>query len=49
MLRFSTWKVAVILGICGLGALLALPNLFPRDEYGAAAELAAAPADQPGT
>ena len=32
MLRFSTWKVAVILGICVLGAVLSLPNLFPRDE-----------------
>ena len=32
MLRFSTWKVVVILGICVLGAVLSLPNLFPRDE-----------------
>ncbi len=32
MLRFPAWKVAVILGICVLGVLLSLPNLFARDE-----------------
>ncbi|HEX2479275.1 MAG TPA: protein translocase subunit SecD [Geminicoccaceae bacterium] len=30
MLRFSSWKVAVVLGICVLGLLYSLPNLFPR-------------------
>jgi protein-export membrane protein SecD len=32
MLRFTRWKVAVILGICALGLLLTLPNLFSRAE-----------------
>ncbi len=32
MLRFPTWKVALILGICALGLVLSLPNLFPRAE-----------------
>jgi preprotein translocase subunit SecD len=32
MLRFASWKVAVILGICALGFLLTLPNLFTRDQ-----------------
>jgi preprotein translocase subunit SecD len=32
MLRFPPWKVAVILGICALGVLLSLPNLFARGE-----------------
>jgi preprotein translocase subunit SecD len=30
MLYFARWKVAAILGVIVLGALLALPNLFPR-------------------
>jgi preprotein translocase subunit SecD len=30
MLRFPTWKVAIILGICALGLIYALPNLFSR-------------------
>ncbi|HEX6141359.1 MAG TPA: protein translocase subunit SecD, partial [Geminicoccaceae bacterium] len=30
MLNFPTWKVAVILGICALGVIYSLPNLFPR-------------------
>ena len=32
MLRFPPWKVATILGICVLGILLSLPNLFTRTE-----------------
>jgi preprotein translocase subunit SecD len=32
MLRFAPWKVAVILGICVLGVLLSLPNLFSRTQ-----------------
>src|ERR687892_331333 len=32
MLRFPTWKIAVVLGICLLGLVYALPNLFPRAE-----------------
>ena len=30
MLRFSSWKVALALGICLLGLVYSLPNLFPR-------------------
>jgi preprotein translocase subunit SecD len=30
MLRFPSWKVAVVLGICLLGLVYSLPNLFPR-------------------
>jgi preprotein translocase subunit SecD len=30
MLRFQSWKVAVILGVCLLGLIYSLPNLFPR-------------------
>ena len=30
MLRFSSWKVALVLGICLLGLVYSLPNLFPR-------------------
>jgi preprotein translocase subunit SecD len=30
MLRFPSWKVAVVLGICLLGLIYSLPNLFPR-------------------
>lgn len=29
MMRMPKWKVWTILGLCGLGVLLALPNLFP--------------------
>ena len=32
MLRFPTWKVALILGVCLLGVVLSLPNLFPREQ-----------------
>ena len=32
MLRFSAWKTAIILGICVLGLVYSLPNLFPRAE-----------------
>ena len=32
MLRFSTWKVTVVLGICLLGLIYTLPNLFPREQ-----------------
>jgi preprotein translocase subunit SecD len=32
MLRFPTWKIAIVLGICLLGLVYALPNLFPRAE-----------------
>jgi preprotein translocase subunit SecD len=32
MLRFPTWKVVVILGICLAGVAFSLPNLFPRAE-----------------
>jgi preprotein translocase subunit SecD len=32
MLRFPTWKVVLILGICLVGMLLSLPNLFPREQ-----------------
>ncbi len=32
MLRFPAWKVAVILGICVIGGLLSVPNLFSRDQ-----------------
>jgi preprotein translocase subunit SecD len=32
MLRFSAWKTALILGICMLGVVYSLPNLFPRAE-----------------
>jgi preprotein translocase subunit SecD len=32
MLRFPTWKIALILGVCALGLVYALPNLFPRAE-----------------
>jgi preprotein translocase subunit SecD len=32
MLRFPTWKIALVLGICVLGLVYALPNLFPRAE-----------------
>ncbi|HEX6112824.1 MAG TPA: protein translocase subunit SecD [Geminicoccaceae bacterium] len=30
MLRFPSWKVALVLGICLLGLVYSLPNLFPR-------------------
>ena len=30
MLNFPTWKIAIILGICALGVIYSLPNLFPR-------------------
>jgi preprotein translocase subunit SecD len=32
MLNFPTWKIAIIFGICVLGVLYSLPNLFPRAE-----------------
>ena len=32
MLRFSTWKVTLVLGICLLGLVYTLPNLFPREQ-----------------
>jgi preprotein translocase subunit SecD len=32
MLRFPTWKIVAILGICLVGLLLSLPNLFPREQ-----------------
>jgi preprotein translocase subunit SecD len=32
MLRFSSWKVAAVLGICLLGLVYTLPNLFPREQ-----------------
>ncbi|MEM7022481.1 MAG: protein translocase subunit SecD, partial [Pseudomonadota bacterium] len=32
MLRFPTWKVAVVFGVCLLGVIFSLPNLFPRAE-----------------
>jgi len=32
MLRFPAWKVALILGVCVLGVVLSLPNLFPREQ-----------------
>jgi preprotein translocase subunit SecD len=32
MLRFPAWKIAIILGICVLGLVYSLPNLFPRAE-----------------
>ena len=32
MLRFPTWKVAVVFGVCLLGVVFSLPNLFPRAE-----------------
>jgi preprotein translocase subunit SecD len=30
MLRFQSWKVALIIGVCLLGLIYSLPNLFPR-------------------
>ncbi len=30
MLRFPTWKVVLILGICLAGVVYSMPNLFPR-------------------
>ncbi|MCK8784484.1 protein translocase subunit SecD [Roseomonas sp. NAR14] len=33
MLYFSPWKTAAILGVCLLGLLLSIPNLFPRDSF----------------
>jgi preprotein translocase subunit SecD len=32
MLRFPTWKIVVVLGICLAGVAFSLPNLFPRAE-----------------
>jgi preprotein translocase subunit SecD len=32
MLRFPPWKVALILGICAVGLVLSLPNLFSREQ-----------------
>ena len=32
MLRFSAWKVTLVLGICLLGLIYSLPNLFPREQ-----------------
>jgi protein-export membrane protein SecD len=32
MLNFPPWKVALIVGVCVLGLLLSLPNLFPREQ-----------------
>jgi preprotein translocase subunit SecD len=32
MLRFPPWKMALVLGICLLGLVYSLPNLFPRAE-----------------
>jgi preprotein translocase subunit SecD len=32
MLRFATWKVVLILGVCAAGLVFSLPNLFPRAE-----------------
>ncbi|MGH6905154.1 MAG: protein translocase subunit SecD [Geminicoccaceae bacterium] len=32
MLRFPAWKIAIVLGICVLGLVYSLPNLFPRAE-----------------
>jgi preprotein translocase subunit SecD len=32
MLRFPSWKIALVLGICLLGLVYSLPNLFPRTQ-----------------
>jgi preprotein translocase subunit SecD len=32
MLRFPSWKIALILGVCLVGLVLSLPNLFPREQ-----------------
>jgi preprotein translocase subunit SecD len=32
MLRFPTWKIAVVLAVCLAGVVYSLPNLFPRAE-----------------
>src|SRR5918994_7055449 len=32
MLRFPGWKIALILGVCVVGLVLSLPNLFPREQ-----------------
>ena len=32
MLRFPTWKIAVVLAVCLAGVAFSLPNLFPRAE-----------------
>ena len=32
MLRFATWQVVLILGVCAAGLVFSLPNLFPRAE-----------------
>jgi len=32
MLRFPGWKIALILGVCLVGLVLSLPNLFPREQ-----------------
>ncbi|MGH6884811.1 MAG: SecDF P1 head subdomain-containing protein, partial [Geminicoccales bacterium] len=32
MLRFATWKVVLILGVCFAGLVLSVPNLFPREQ-----------------
>ncbi len=35
MLHFPTWKVLLVLAVSALGILLALPNLFPKQEMDA--------------
>ncbi|MGH6943768.1 MAG: hypothetical protein ACREH6_06060, partial [Geminicoccaceae bacterium] len=32
MLRFSTWKVVLILAVCAAGLVFSLPNLFSREQ-----------------
>ena len=32
MLRFPNWKIGLILGVCLVGLVLSLPNLFPREQ-----------------
>ena len=32
MLRFPVWKIGLIIGICIIGVVLSLPNLFPREQ-----------------
>ena len=42
MLHFPTWKIAVVVVVvCALGVLFALPNLLPKDSLDGLPELVA--------
>src|SRR3546814_6617046 len=34
MLQFPTWKIVLVVSICLLGVVYAMPNVFERDAFG---------------